>query len=271
MRPVSLRAARRAIERHPAPRRHRRHPLVALAALLGGATVAALLWWPSMVGTALGALQREAGAVLVELELHGAVRLDVATVQEVLDLEPGVPLLTVDLDDARARLEALGWVEQATVRRELPGKLLVEVKEHRPLAVWLGPEGPALVTASGRAVSAEDLADHLELPRLVGDAAPALAPPLLRRLARHPTLLARLERLEHLPSDRWRLTFAPGVVVELAPGDVEPQLRRLAELATGQGLLDRAVAVVDLRAADRLVVTPWPVVRNARAAGGGGA
>jgi cell division protein FtsQ len=87
--------------------------------------------------------------------------------------------------------------------------------------------------------------------------------PILRDLAARPELFARLERLEHVDGRRWRVWLAPGVRIELPPGDVTAALGRLARHHAAAGLLDRAVAVVDLRVADRLIVTPAPLVREA--------
>ncbi len=61
---------------------------------------------------------------------------------------------------------------------------------------------------------------------------------------------------------RWRLWLAPGVRVELPAGDTAAGLARLAEHHATHGLLDRAVAAIDLRVADRLIVTPAPIVRE---------
>ncbi len=271
MRPVSLRAARRHVHRSAPPRwgRWRLRSGWSAVLLLGAIAAAGTPWWPSLVQTVRVALQEEAGLVLVELELHGAAQLAVADVQDALDLEPGMPLLELDVHAARDRLQALGWVERATVRRRLPDRLVVEVREHRPLAVWLGPDGPALVAASGVAVPTERLVDHVHLPRLVGAAAPAAAPRLMQALAASPDLVARLERMERLPSERWRLRFRPGVRIELPPGPVEPAVARLIALQDEADILGRAVGVVDLRVADRVVVTPWPLVQRPRSAAGG--
>lgn len=41
-----------------------------------------------------------------------------------------------DLEDVRARVEALPWVARAEVSREWPDALLIEIAEHRPVARW---------------------------------------------------------------------------------------------------------------------------------------
>ena len=47
----------------------------------------------------------------------------------------GRNILTVDLDEWRARLLASPWVEDATLRRMLPGRDRVEIRERRPIGI----------------------------------------------------------------------------------------------------------------------------------------
>ena len=42
----------------------------------------------------------------------------------------------VRLEDARAAVAALPWVEHAEVRKQWPDKLVVTIEEHRPFAWW---------------------------------------------------------------------------------------------------------------------------------------
>jgi cell division protein FtsQ len=262
---VNLRAARRIARREP--QRARRGPLravvLAVGLVAGWTALAVHPWWDEAARATAGALQREFGLVLAELEVHGTARVDTDTVRHALDLAPGTPILRADLDEARARVEALGWVDAATIRRELPNRLVVTLDEHEPRALWLGAGGPALVAAGGEMlpVPAGDAAGAL--PRLVGAGEPPAVEPILRRLAAEPALFERLQRLEQVGGRRWRLWLEPGIRVELPPGRPEAALARLARHQSADGLLDRAVAAVDLRVGDRLVVTPAPVVREA--------
>ena len=50
---------------------------------------------------------------------------------------------TANLEDVRALFEAVPWVRRATVRREWPNQLIVEVEEHQALGTW-GDEGRLL-------------------------------------------------------------------------------------------------------------------------------
>lgn len=50
---------------------------------------------------------------------------------------------TADLDAVRQAFEAVPWVRKATVRREWPNKLIVQVEEHEALGTW-GEDGKLL-------------------------------------------------------------------------------------------------------------------------------
>jgi cell division protein FtsQ len=258
-----LRAARRSVRRDHDRRGPLRAVLPGAALVAGWIALAAHPWWDEAARAASAAVQRELGLVFAELEVHGAARVDTATVRDALALPPGTPILTADLARARTRVEALGWVDAATIRRELPNRLVVTLDEHEPRALWLGAGGPALVASGGEKLPVPAGGADRGLPRLVGAGEPPAVEPMLRRLAAEPVLFERLRRLERVGGHRWRLWLEPGVRVELPPGEVAAALARLARRQAEHGLLDRAVAAVDLRVADRLVVTPAPLLREA--------
>jgi len=58
----------------------------------------------------------------------------------VLDSYVGFSLLTVDLKELNNTLEQLPWVRQASVLKSWPGKLIVDVVEHEPVAFWNGTD-----------------------------------------------------------------------------------------------------------------------------------
>jgi cell division protein FtsQ len=49
---------------------------------------------------------------------------------------PGLNFFTVDLNAVRSQFEAVPWVRHASVRRIWPNRLLVQIEEHRALALW---------------------------------------------------------------------------------------------------------------------------------------
>lgn len=68
----------------------------------------------------------------------------------------GDHLLWLDAGAATAQLEALPWVADAAVRRELPGTIVLEVEAREPIAVAGAGPAAVLVDADGRAIAAID-------------------------------------------------------------------------------------------------------------------
>lgn len=75
------------------------------------------------------------------VDVEGAVYADPEVVKSVVDDMLGEPILLVDLAAAERRLEEIPWVSAARVTRDLPGRVLVEILERRPLAHFRGADG----------------------------------------------------------------------------------------------------------------------------------
>lgn len=61
----------------------------------------------------------------------------------------GKSVLLIPLDERRRQIEALSWVERATVRRVLPNQIGVEITERTPIAFLREPGDLALIDAHG--------------------------------------------------------------------------------------------------------------------------
>jgi len=176
-----------------------------------------------------------------------------------LGIRPGEPILSYSLSEARQRLESIKWVEHATVERRLPGTILVRLTERRPFAVWQSEGKFLLVDREGEVVADSDVAAFADqLPLVVGPGAPKHAAALMELLGAQPELMKRVVAAVRVAERRWNLRMTNGADVMLPEGGEAPALARLAELHTSQSLLDRPLAVVDLRLPDRLVVRPQP-------------
>lgn len=71
---------------------------------------------------------------LDNIEVRGGQSLSPATVQDVLAIAEGTPLARVDLRAAEAALEGIPQIESASVSRDWPGTLVVQLTERRPIA-----------------------------------------------------------------------------------------------------------------------------------------
>jgi cell division protein FtsQ len=136
-----LRARRISVRRAQARKRLRR--LIAL-----GVVVGVLLVGFAMTRSPLLDVDR--------IELTGNVRTPAEVIAQATGIARHSPMTSIDIDRARRHLLALPWVESASVSREWPATVRVEIVERVAIAaVPAGQVGIALVDRTGRVLSIE--------------------------------------------------------------------------------------------------------------------
>jgi len=232
--------------------------LCALAAVVGaGAWVVqsgALARWSQAVVDAGVETTRDAGLALEAVYVAGRKETDRAAILEALDVEIGAPMLSLDPEILRAKVEALGWVAAARVERRLPDALVVRLTERTAAALWQRDGALVLIDRTGAVIGSQDVPRFGHLKILVGDGAPQHAARLLDILAAEPAMEARVRAAVWMGERRWNLRFDNGVDVRLPEDDPQAAWARLARLERDHEILARAVAAIDLRQSDRLIV-----------------
>ena len=207
----------------------------------------------------IGDVTASLGLRLDRVVVQGRNKTPEPLVRAALGIRPGEPILAYSLAEAQARLESIKWVERATLERRLPATLVVRLFERRPFAVWQMDGKFTLVDEAGAVVTNSDVAAFADqLPLVVGAGAPQRAADLMKALATQPELQARMVAAVRVGERRWNLRMKNGADVLLPEGAEALALARLAELQASHALLDRPLAVVDMRLPDRLVVRPQP-------------
>lgn len=114
-----LRARRQEVARGRARKRLRR--VAAVAAVLG-------------VGAAGYGLAHSPLLDIDAVHLEGAVGSRASAVAAAADVDAGTAMVALDPDAVARRVEALAWVESASVRRDWPGTVVVSVAPREPVA-----------------------------------------------------------------------------------------------------------------------------------------
>jgi len=131
-----VRARRIAVRRAEGRRR-----LAVTVVLLAVAGLAAAVW----------ALVHSPLLAVATIDVRGARLTNPATVRAVASSVDGDPLLTVDLGRLAEQVEALPWVDSATVTRQWPRSVRVAIVERVPAASLYQSDGTwSLVDAAGR-------------------------------------------------------------------------------------------------------------------------
>jgi len=174
-------------------------------------------------------------------------------VKQTIGVVPGMSSLKLDVEQIRTQIEALGAVERATVQFDPQGALRIAVVERIPAALYRRPDG-GLVMLDGGGVEigpSGRRADHPKLPVLLGEGAAERVPEALELLTAAAEIAPRLRALVRVGERRWDVVLDRDMVIKLPQENAVDALSRVMALHYGEELLDRGVAVVDMRVPDR--------------------
>ncbi len=241
-------------------------------AALGVAGVAVLMtgivvWhsgWPqrtvrSIYDTALD-FTAQAGFRVNDVTVSGRDRTETNAILAALGAGRDVPIMGIDLGDAKARLEEIPTVQSAIIERRLPDTLRVTLSERRPVALWQHDNAFMLVDKDGHPFPGA-IDGYQDLPLIVGEGAPVASAELFALLAKQPVLATRVKAAIRVSNRRWNLRLDDaqhGLEARLPESDLDAALKQLADLEKNHSLTSRHVEMVDLRQSDRMVVKTGP-------------
>lgn len=178
------------------------------------------------------------GAVYYVMHLPGllplkSVRLNAApqrvSTTELLQVMRGEVrgnLVTVDIERLRRSLEKLPWVRSASVRREFPYRLAVQLEEHQALARW---SNSSLVNQHGEIFVAFS---EQVLPGFIGQegASAEIAQQYAHFNQQLVALGLMVTQVAVSPRHAWRLRLSNGMVLELGREDMQQRFARFVAM-----------------------------------------
>jgi cell division protein FtsQ len=181
-----------------------------------------------------------------------------------IEVTAGDPILAIDPETLRLRLEDLPWIRSATVERRLPGEIRLTIVEREPIALWQRDGRYHLIDRYGDSLPITETGKYTGMIVLTGEDAPAQAQALLDLLALEPELATRVVAAQRVGARRWNLQFDNGVDVRLPEEEPAAAWRALAAMEREQGLIDRDLVMIDMRVPDRLIVRLSPAAAELR-------
>ncbi|HZZ88761.1 MAG TPA: cell division protein FtsQ/DivIB [Caulobacteraceae bacterium] len=190
------------------------------------------------------------------------VRLDGASAQASADIlraaavPKGAPLLGLDLDAVRQRIQQVGWVKAAHVMRLFPDSVLISVDERKLMAVWQHDGRTGVIDNDGVVAPEADPGRFAGLPLVVGEGANDTAQTILGPVMARPRLAQRLDALVRVDQRRWDLRLKDGSIVQLPAADQDGALVKLDQLDQQSRILDLGFSRIDLRDPEMVAVRP---------------
>ena len=223
----------------------------------------------SALHAGLDARLARSGLDIRSIDVTGAERVTAEDIAAAIAPDARASLLAVDPGEARAAIEALGWVEAASVVRLWPDRISVVLKERQPAALWQSEGAHHVISRDGTVIEGADPASFTALPRLVGAGANVQGAQILDLLARQPEIEALTTHAVRVGERRWNLRLVAGGDILLPEADPASALALIASLHRERSVLNLDAQAFDLRSEGELVIRAWP--DRAEAARGRGA
>jgi cell division protein FtsQ len=153
-------------------------------------------------------------------------------------------LMFVDVVEVKAELEKLPWIYRASVKKEWPGVLAVEVEEHEPVALWNDNE---VLNSDGEPL--ENPSANLQLASLKGpDSSAAVVMDQYLQFAQvFENTGVRLQQVKMYPRGAWELQLDNGVLISLGDKNVVERSRRVVRVLNLEAYKETEIEYIDAR------------------------
>lgn len=201
-------------------------------------------------------ITNDAGLTLAEVFVKGRNRTSKDDILNAMAVKKGMPMIAIDLENAKKKLEALPWIESASIERRMPNLIHVNIIEKQPIAIWQQKGKYFPVDTNGNIIKTS-IKGLENLPLVVGKNAPQATPELISILSSQPFLLKRTKAAILIGKRRWDVVLdniEKGISISLPENNPISAWARLAQLEKNHGLLKRKLTMVDLRLPDKLTV-----------------
>lgn len=237
-----------------------------LGALVSSVVAVGVIWWleyPQLLVAKTAEscvnLTQNAGFRLNDLMVTGRHHAPVDRILQAVDLQQGEPIFKRSPVEIRDSLQEIPWILSATVMRQLPSKVFINIVERQPVAVWQHQKVHYLVDANGVIISNDKLGEFAKLPVIVGADAPMHAPKMLHIINEFPEIKSRMTALIRVGARRWDLQLDQKIIVKLPEEKPEEALSRLVLLIRQKKLTASDMSIVDLRLPKQIILRLSPV------------
>ncbi len=196
------------------------------------------------------------GVNIQNIRLEGVSDAAAPDIKKALNLHRGDSLALMDLTEVQKSVENVGWVKSATVRRQLPGLLVISVVERPRLAVWQYQGKDTVVDDQGQVIPEAHAVNFLNLPLVVGEGANENAAEILELMNARPALMQKTYALVRVDTRRWDIHLKNGAVIKLPALNQDQAMARLDTLMTQRRVLDQGFAEIDMLDPNALQVVP---------------
>lgn len=214
--------------------------------------------------TTVDAVTAGMGFAVASIEIRGLSEADSTEISDRIDVTRHSSLLMVDVERARERIAEIPWIADVQVKKLYPNRIVVNLVERRPFALWQDEGKIRVVDKTGAVMSDVLETRNAGLPLVVGAGANTRVEEAVGLMSAVPELRPRIRAAVLVAERRWNMITVDGIEMLLPEENPAGALQRVADLQAAKKLLDRDLVVVDLRVPDRLFVRLSDAAADAR-------
>jgi cell division protein FtsQ len=203
-------------------------------------------------GTPADIIARNIGFPVSAVTITGQSGLTESEVLDACGINPKNSLAFLDVAEVRDRLRAVPLVKDASVRKLYPDRVLIEITERQPYALWQQEGQVSVIAADGTVIDTMRDGRFADLPFVVGNGANTHLSDYLALLTKAGDLRSKIRAGVFVGERRWTLSTTTGVEVMLPERNPEAALAALAALERDSRVLEKDVISLDLRLSDRM-------------------
>lgn len=196
------------------------------------------------------------GLQLVHIQISGAQNVRPNDILKLLKLRRHTPLLSYNLRTMKRTLESLSWIEQASIQRSFPNRLVIQLRERQPVMIWQNKKKHFLINEQGVVLSDRIPVKYKGLPIVIGDTAPENLLPIRTLLDAYPNIKNRVSALIFVANRRWNLKLKDGLIVRLPEDNLPQALSKLERILQNSKIDFSRFTTIDLRTAHKTIMQP---------------
>jgi cell division protein FtsQ len=169
-------------------------------------------------------------------------------------ISPRNSLFFLDVAQVRDNLKNVPLVKDVSVTKLYPDRLLIEIEERQPFALWQKNGQVHLVAEDGTALDSLRDDRFIHLPLVVGTGANEHLAEYLGLIERVGDLRERIAAGIFVAERRWTLKLTNGVDILLPETEPSAALVALNQLQRESRVLDKDILALDFRTPGRMIV-----------------
>ncbi len=168
----------------------------------------------------------------------------------------GANLSNLDIYEIKRYIETIPWITRASVRREYPSVLKIELLEFNPFFIWQIDNKSYIVDGKNRILPKSYLSKMVNIITIKNGKEALLHSSKIRFLIYQDLRVLKLVKSLEYKDYRWDIVLKNGIIIKMPEQDEQNAWNLLLQYHRNKDILSRKIEYIDLRIKDTLVIKP---------------